>query len=54
MHLIAGVKGATSSLMTEVMEDHVRGHFMDARRRSDGSSTEAAEELIDVLHSYLK
>jgi DNA-binding FrmR family transcriptional regulator len=54
MHLIAGVKGATSSLMTEVMEDHVRGHFVDANRKNDGSRVEAAEQLIDVLHAYIK
>jgi DNA-binding FrmR family transcriptional regulator len=54
MHLIAGVKGATSSLMTEVMEDHVRGHFVEAKRRNDGTMAEAAEQLIDVLHAYIK
>jgi DNA-binding FrmR family transcriptional regulator len=54
MHLIAGVKGATASLMTEVMEDHVRGHFVETKHRKDGSMTEAAEQLIDVLHAYLK
>jgi DNA-binding FrmR family transcriptional regulator len=54
MHLIAGVKGATSSLMTEVMEDHVRGHFVETKRKNDGSMAEAAEQLIDVLHAYVK
>ena len=54
MHLIAGVKGATSSLMAEVMEDHVRGHFVDAKRKNHGSMADAAEQLIDVLHAYVK
>ena len=54
MHLIAGVKGATSSLMAEVMEDHVRGHFVDAKRKNYGSMADAAEQLIDVLHAYVK
>jgi FrmR/RcnR family transcriptional regulator, repressor of frmRAB operon len=55
MHLIAGVRGATSGLMAEVMEDHVRDHFIEAKRGSQDSSTaEAAEQLIEVLHSYLK
>ena len=54
MHLIAGVKGATSSLMTEVMEDHVRGHFIEAKSKNDGSMADAAEQLIDVLHAYVK
>jgi DNA-binding FrmR family transcriptional regulator len=54
MHLIAGVKGATASLMTEVLEDHVRGHFVENKRKNEGSMAEAAEQLIDVLHAYVK
>jgi DNA-binding FrmR family transcriptional regulator len=54
MHLIAGVRGATSSLMVEVMEDHVRDHFVEAKRKNDGSLADAAEQLIQVLHSYIK
>jgi DNA-binding FrmR family transcriptional regulator len=54
MHLIAGVKGATSSLMAEVMEDHVREHFVETKHRSSGSLSEAAEQLIDVVHAYIK
>jgi DNA-binding FrmR family transcriptional regulator len=54
MHLIAGVKGATASLMAEVMEDHVREHFVEAKRKSSASLAEAAEHLIDVVHAYIK
>jgi FrmR/RcnR family transcriptional regulator, repressor of frmRAB operon len=54
MHLIAGVKGATASLMVEVMEDHVREHFVEAKRKSNVSLAEAAEHLIDVVHAYIK
>ncbi|MDR3418604.1 MAG: metal/formaldehyde-sensitive transcriptional repressor [Nevskia sp.] len=52
MHLIAAVRGATSGLMAEVLEDHVRGHLVDAGRKSGAS--DAAEELIEVLRTYLK
>jgi FrmR/RcnR family transcriptional regulator, repressor of frmRAB operon len=51
MHLIAGVRGATASLMAEVMEDHVRDHFVRVKR---GSVAEAAEDLIGVIHAYMK
>lgn len=54
MHLIAGVKGATASLMAEVMEDHVREHFVEAKGKASGSLAEAAENLIDVVHAYIK
>ncbi len=54
MHLIAGVRGATSSLMAEVMEGHVRDHFVGVKPKKDGSRTEAAENLIDAIHAYVK
>ena len=54
MHLIAGVRGATSGLMTEVLEEHVRTHLVDAARASGGRDAGATEQLIDVLRTYLK
>jgi DNA-binding FrmR family transcriptional regulator len=52
MHLIAGIRGSMTSLMADVMEDHVRAHFVD----SDPGSSEpgAAEQLIEIVHAYLK
>jgi DNA-binding FrmR family transcriptional regulator len=40
--------------MAEVMEDHVREHFVEAKRKSSVSLAEAAEHLIDVVHAYIK
>jgi DNA-binding FrmR family transcriptional regulator len=54
MHLIAGVRGATSGLMTEVLEDHVRTHLVDAEIKLGKRDGGAAEQLIDVLRTYLK
>jgi DNA-binding FrmR family transcriptional regulator len=54
MHLIAGVRGATAGLMTEVLEDHVRTHLVDAERKPGGRGLDATEQLIDVLRTYLK
>jgi DNA-binding FrmR family transcriptional regulator len=53
MHLIAGVRGATSGLMAEVIEDHVRKHLTDVDRKR-GDRPSAADELVDVLRAYLK
>jgi DNA-binding FrmR family transcriptional regulator len=53
MHLIAGVRGATSGLMAEVIEDHVRKHLTDVDRKR-GDKPSAADELVDVLRAYLK
>lgn len=40
--------------MAEVVEDHIRMHMVDPDRTPTGRETEAAEELVGVLHSYIK
>jgi DNA-binding FrmR family transcriptional regulator len=52
MQLIAAARGAIGALMAEVMEDHVRMHGMSPEPAHERG--EAAEELIDVVRSYLK
>ena len=52
MQLIAAVRGAMSGLMAEVLEDHVRLHV--AEREPEIAREQAAQELIDVVRSYLK
>jgi FrmR/RcnR family transcriptional regulator, repressor of frmRAB operon len=47
---LAAARGAINSLMAELMEDHVR-HHMPKRTRA---SAEAAEDLIEIIRSYLK
>jgi DNA-binding FrmR family transcriptional regulator len=42
-----------NSLMAEVIEDHIREHaFRRAKPRSQQS--EAADDFVDVMRSYLK
>jgi DNA-binding FrmR family transcriptional regulator len=54
LQLIAGARGAINGLMAEVMEDHIRAHVIDPAREPDAERAHAAEELIDVVRSYLK
>jgi DNA-binding FrmR family transcriptional regulator len=55
MHLIAAARGAMSSLMAEVIEDHVRTHLVDADEEHSGAPNgQAADALIDVVRSYLR
>lgn len=54
MHLIAGVRGAVAGLMAEVVEEHVRTHLVDAKRHPDALNTTAADQLLDVVRTYLK
>jgi len=50
LRLIAAARGAMSSLMAEVLEDHIRTHAFPSR----GVAAEVADELVDVVRSYLK
>jgi FrmR/RcnR family transcriptional regulator, repressor of rcnA expression len=52
LQLIAGARGAINGLMAEVIEDHVRMHLVDTAHESERG--QAAQELIDVVHTYLK
>lgn len=52
MQLIAAARGAMGELMAEVMEDHVRLHVTDEEPAFERE--QAAQELIDVVRSYLK
>jgi DNA-binding FrmR family transcriptional regulator len=54
MHLIAGVRGAMAGLMAEVVEDHVRMHLVDSEKHPGALNTDAAEQLMDVVRTYLK
>lgn len=54
LHLIAGVRGATAGLMAEVVEDHVRTHLVDPEKHPGALDTEAAEQLLEVVRTYLK
>jgi len=54
MHLIAGARGAMAGLMAEVVEDHVRTHLVDEGKHPHALNHAAAEQLLDVVRSYLK
>ena len=53
MHMIAGIRGSVSGLMAEVVEDHVRIHLVDPDNNLDALNAEAAEQFIDVVHTYI-
>ena len=52
MHLLTASRGAINSLLAEVLEDHLREHLLG--RISTGARAEAADELIEVIHTYFK
>ncbi len=54
MHLIAGARGAMAGLMGEVIEDHVRRHLVDDATYPGALNTDAAEQLLEVVRTYLR
>ena len=54
LHLVAAVRGAINGLMAEVVEDHIRFHVVDPAHETNRERAEGAQELIEVVHSYLK
>ncbi len=54
LHLIAGVRGAMAGLMAEVVQDHVRTHLVDLKKHPGALNSEAADQLLDVVRTYLR
>ncbi len=47
-------RGALDGFIAEVIEDHIREHLVDQRAARDSPQSIAAEDLIDIVHQYLK
>lgn len=47
---LAAARGSINSLMAELMEDHIRNHMP----RNSKSSEEAADDVIQIVRTYLK
>jgi len=54
MHLLAGVRGALAGLTAEVIEDHVHTHLVDEKSHPGALNKEGAEQLLEVIRTYLK
>jgi DNA-binding FrmR family transcriptional regulator len=47
-------RGALDGFIAEVIEDHIREHMVDPRAPRDDPRVVAAEELVEIVHTYLK
>jgi len=47
---LAAARGSINSLMGELLEDHIRNHMP----RKTKSSEEAADDVIEIVRTYLK
>ena len=51
LQTMAACRGAMNGLMAEVLEGHILTHVVDSRQTE---RLEAAQELVDVVRSYLR
>ena len=51
---VAACRGALSGFMAELFEGHIRCNVLDENERPKLRQKRAAEELIDIVHSYMK
>jgi DNA-binding FrmR family transcriptional regulator len=54
LQTIAATRGALNALMAEVMTGHIREHVVPADSKASAAQMDAAEEVIDVINSYLR
>jgi FrmR/RcnR family transcriptional regulator, repressor of frmRAB operon len=54
LQLMAACRGALNGLVAEVLEGQIRFHALDSKSGKNAAQVEAAEELIDIVRTYLK
>ena len=47
-------RGALDGFIAQLIEDHIREYMVDPHAAREDSQTLAAEELIEIVHQYLK
>jgi len=54
LQTIAACRGAINGLMAEIIEDHIRLHVFSPDSNPSPDQVQAAEELVEVVNTYLK
>jgi DNA-binding FrmR family transcriptional regulator len=54
LHLLAAARGGMNGLMAEVIEDHIREHVASPSIQDDQERAKGADQLIDIVRTYLK
>lgn len=47
-------RGAMNGLMAELLEGHIRSHVLNPKGKPSAGQVAAADEVIDMVKSYLK
>ncbi len=54
LQLMSAARGAMNSLMSELLEGHIRSHVLNGKQRPTSKQLNAADEVIAMVKSYLK
>jgi DNA-binding FrmR family transcriptional regulator len=54
LHLLAATRGGLNGLMAEVIEEHIREHVASPDIESAAERIKGADELVDIVRTYLK
>ena len=54
LHTISACRGSFNSLMGEILESHIRFHVVNPDLDPRSEQSKGAQELIDVLKTYLR
>jgi DNA-binding FrmR family transcriptional regulator len=54
LHLLAATRGGLNGLMAEVIEDHIRDHVASPDIETATERMKGADELVDIIRTYLK
>jgi DNA-binding FrmR family transcriptional regulator len=51
---IAACRGAINSLLVEIIDGEIRFHVLSKNSKVDSREARAAENLVEILHRYIK
>jgi DNA-binding FrmR family transcriptional regulator len=51
---IAACRGAVNSLLVEIIDGEIRFHVLSKNSKVDSREARAAENLVEILHRYIK
>lgn len=54
LQVMSAVRGAMNGLMAELLEGHIRSHVLNGKHKPSSQQIVAADEVIDMVKSYLK
>ena len=54
LQVMRAARGAMNSLMAELLEGHIRSHVLNGKHKASSQQLVAADEVIDMVKSYLK